>query len=703
MPAESTSLRYILGIDVGGTFTDIFCLDRESGQSHVAKAPSTPATPGQDVIDGIRSVGRVLGFADEQALLSQTKLIFHGSTVATNMMLTLAAQPVGLLTTAGFRDILELRGGVREEVFNNRLENAVPLSPRRLRHEVDEMVDRLGGVVRAVRADEIDAAVAAFQAAGVCSVAICFKNAYANPANEEAAAEMVRRRWPEAFVTQSTGLTNRARLYDRVSSAVVNSFVGLKTSGYIQELQRRLETLGFRGRLLIMGGHGGVMSPVEAGRYPAKLILSGPAGGPVAGELTLAAADRPLDGIVVDMGGTSFDVSVIRAGRVPIVSRRDVNRYRVAVPMLDIHTLAAGGGSIAWFDRVGLLKVGPHSAGSVPGPACYGLGGEEPTVTDANLVLGYLDPAAVLGGTRRLDPECAVRAIRARIAEPLGLSLQEAAAGIHRVATANMIVGVREMTVERGLDPRRLPLILAGGAAGLHGAEIAEGLGIDEVMVPRHAGVFCALGMALTTLRYDHNATLMRLLSGLDPAAMRATIDTARERLRASFADLQRDLASVDFELEVEARYVGQFHELSIPVQEADLLTPDNGHLLEAFHDAHAEAYGFAQRGSEVEIVNLRVTAVGALEGQVAHADYTSTPVSFAATASRQVWLDGATEWRAAGSYVLADRSSAGPTLDRVQGPSLVDLPTSTLLVPPVWECVVTNAGDLLLARRERK
>jgi N-methylhydantoinase A len=452
-----------------------------------------------------------------------------------------------------------------------------------------------------------------------------------------------------------------------------------------------------------MGGNGGVMSPVEAARYPAKLILSGPAGGPVAGQLTLGAMARPLDGIVVDMGGTSFDVSVIRAGRVPIVSHREVNRHRVAVPMLDIHTLAAGGGSIAWLDRVGLLKVGPHSAGSVPGPACYGLGGEEPTVTDANLVLGYLDPRAVLGGSRRLDRGRSSNAIRMRIADPLGLSLEEAAAGIHRVATANMIVGVREMTVERGIDPRQLPLILAGGAAGLHGAEIAEGLGIAEVIAPRHAGVYCALGMALTTLRYDYNATLVQSLSELDPVAMRSVLDTARDRLRDAFADLQHDIARVDFELEVEARYIGQFHELSVPVQEADLLTTENGRLLESFHAAHMEAYGFAQRGSPVEIVHLSVTAVGVLEGQTPHADDSSTPVSFAPTAPRQIWLDRATDWRAAESYVLADTSRSRPTLRRVKGPGLVDLPTSTLLVPAGWVCSVTDAGDLLLAQRVRK
>jgi N-methylhydantoinase A len=688
-------LRYILGIDVGGTFTDVFCLDRENGRANVAKAPSTPATPGQDVIDGIRLVARTLGLADERALLSQTKLIFHGSTVATNLMLTLAAEPVGLLTTAGFRDILEMRGGIREETFNNRLENAVPLSPRHLRHEVEEAVDRSGKVIHAVSANDIDAAIAAFQSAGLRSIAICFKNAYANSANEEAAEQLVRNSWPAAFVTRSTALTNRARLYDRVSSAVVNSFVGPHTDGYIHALQQQLESLGFRGRLLIMGGNGGVMSPVEAGRYPAKLILSGPAGGPVAGRLTLEGMARPLDGIVVDMGGTSFDVSVIRAGRVPIVSHRDVNRRRIAVPMLDIHTLAAGGGSIAWLDRVGLLKVGPHSAGSVPGPACYGLGGEEPTVTDANLVLGYLDPVAVLGGSRRLDRERASNAIRMKIADPLGLSLQDAAAGIHRVATANMVVGVREMTVERGIDPRGLPLILAGGAAGLHGVEIAQGLGITEVIAPRHAGVYCALGMALTTLRYDYAVTLVQSVSELELGYIRGILDTAYKRLRSALAELEQDITQVDFELEVEARYVGQFHELSVAVQEADLLAPQNGHLVESFHEAHRQAYGFAQADSSVEIVHLRITAFGALGVPNVKTDDASSGFSLSLTARRQVWLDSGMGWRIAEAYVLADNSDSN--VRHMRGPALVDLPTSTLLVPGDWECSVTNAGDLLL------
>ena len=693
-------MRYILGIDVGGTFTDVFCLDRESGRTYVAKAPSTPATPGQDVIDAIGSVGQALGFTHARGLLSETKLIFHGSTVATNAMLTLKAKPVGLLTTTGFRDIVEMRGGIREETFNNRLENAIPLSPRHLRFEVDEWVDRSGTVVRPINAAHIEAAIPALQSAGVRSLAICFKNAYANSANEEAAERLVRERWPDAFITRSTALTNRIRLYDRVSSAVVNSFVGAQTKTYIQELQQRLDALGFRGRLLIMGGNGGVMSPLEAARFPAKLIVSGPAGGPVAGQLTLAALDRPADGIVVDMGGTSFDVSVIRAGRVPIVSRREVNRHRIAVPMLDIHTLAAGGGSIAWLDHVGLLKVGPHSAGSTPGPACYGLGGQEPTVTDANVVLGYLDPAAVLGGSRGLDQERASNAIRTKIAEPLGLTVQQAAAGIHSVATANMIVGVREMTVERGIDPRRLPLILAGGAAGLHGAEIAQGLGIAEVIAPRHAGVYCALGMAMTTVRYDHSATLVQPVSELQVAAVRSLLDNAYARLREAFADLKEDLERLEFELEVEARYLGQFHELTIPVQEADLLNAQKSRLREFFHQAHTDAYGFAQRDNSIEVVNVRVTGVGVLEAQTAPSEQSVTR-SFAHTASRRIWASEAGEWHRAEAYALMDKSDS--KVRRVHGPSLIDLPTSTVLVPSGWMCSLTEAGDLSLARGERE
>jgi N-methylhydantoinase A len=399
------------------------------------------------------------------------------------------------------------------------------------------------------------------------------------------------------------------------------------------------------------------------------------------------------------MGGTSFDVSVIRAGRVPIASRHELNRYRVAVPMLDIHTLAAGGGSIAWLDGVGLLKVGPHSAGAVPGPACYGLGGEEPTVTDANLVLGYLDPAVVLGGSRRLDIDRARRAIRVRIAEPLGLSLEVAAAGIHRVATANMIVGVREMTVERGIDPRQLPMILAGGAAGLHGAEIAQGLGITDVIAPRHAGVFCAMGMARTTLRHDHNVTLPHPLSGLAPGALSVALDMARKRLGDAFVDMDQDLARMDLELEVEAHYAGQFHELAIPVQEADLLAPENGRLLAAFHGAHADAYGFAQPASPVEIVHLRMTAVGVLEGQDGRVDAASRLTSFALTAPRRIWLDEGRRWCTAASYVLAEPSHSG-VLHEVEGPGIIDLPTSTLLVPPGWRCSITEPGDLLLAWR---
>ena len=441
------------------------------------------------------------------------------------------------------------------------------------------------------------------------------------------------------------------------------------------------------------------MSPIEARRFPAKLIVSGPAGGPVAGKLTLAAMGRPPDGIVVDMGGTSFDVSVIcqprsyrrSAGGQSPPRRRTHAGYSHAGCRRRQHCLARSYRSAqgrtaqcGFGTRSGLLRARRYRTNGyrcqpcpwIPRPHCR---------------------------SRRLPavgPERASNIIRTRIAEPLGLTVQEAASGIHRVATANMIVGVREMTVERGIDPRRLPLILAGGAAGLHGVEIAEGLGIIEVIAPRHAGVYCALGMALTGVRYDYNATLVQSLSDVEPAAMRSLLDGAYNRLRDAFADLEQDIAQLDFELEVEARYVGQFHELAVPVGERDLLNPQNGCVLETFHQAHSDTYGFAQTGNSVEIVNLRVTGIGVLEGQTAPAEQ-GGQVWFAPAGPRRIWSNGAGNWLLAQSYVLAAKGHS--ILRGVRGPSLVDLPTSTLLVPPGWVCSVTDVGDLLLVHDPRE
>ena len=681
-----------LGIDVGGTFTDLACLT-EAGDLIVEKTPSTPDTPGEDVVFGIRSLALQLGLAGEHDLVARTSLIFHGSTVATNALLTLSGDDVGLITTAGFRDIVEMRGGIRESTFDNRLENAPALAPRHLRSEVAERVDRGGSAIQTPDHEEVKRIVLNLRSKGATALAVCFKHAYANPQHEIAAVRAVRETWPDVYVTRSTALTNRIRLYDRVSTAVVNSYVGPQTERYIQSLAERLEGLGFAGLLLIMGGNGGVMAPVEGRRFPAKLLLSGPSAGPSAASVSLSSLGH-MDGVLIDMGGTSFDVSVLQSGRVLTVAQRDVNRYRVSVPMSDIHTVGAGGGSIAWLDPIGLLRVGPRSAGSVPGPASYGQGGSEPTVTDANILLGYIDPEAVLGGTKRLSKDLARQAVDSKIADPLGIKTEEAALGIYRVATAFMTVAVREMTLGKGIDPRGLPLVVGGGAGGLHGAEIADGLGIAEVILPRYAGVLCALGMAIGNVRYDTNLSLVQALEDIDPVELERSIDAMREELSKKMEATSGNLERVSTRVEIEARYLGQFHELTLRLDERSLRPIDAESVRSAFHGAHRAAYGFHIDESGVEIVNLRLTAEAEFiqQGVALKSDR-----SFVATGEREILIPQGHTSRA-DCFKIDDREEAG-SVDSIEGPALVDLHTSTVLVPPDWRCRLEPSGDLCMSK----
>lgn len=679
----------IIGIDVGGTFTDVYC---EAGQqTSVVKTPSTPDDPGGDVVEGIRLAAARLGLPGEQELLARTSLILHGSTVATNTLLTRSGANVGVITTRGFRDIVEMRGGVRESTFDPHQPKVPPISPRHLRYEVDEATDRAGVLVASPTREDLENAIGELRRQGANAVAICFKHAWANPTNEQVASLVVEEAWPEAFATRSTEVASRARLYDRVSTAAVNSYVGPKAREYVEGLQRRLNDLGFRGQLLVMGSNGGVMAPSDAARFPVNLLLSGPSAGPGGAALTLRAQNRSLHAVIIDMGGTSFDVSVMRDGRVDVSSNRDLNGYRVSVPMLEISTVGAGGGSIAWVDEIGLLRVGPQSAGASPGPAAYALGGSEPTVTDANLVLGLLAPDALLGGVRRLSVDHASHAVRSRIAVPLGVSVEDAARGIHWVATAYMTVAVREMTVGKGIDPRSFPLVLAGGAGGLHGAEIAKGLGIREVIVPRNAGVLCALGMAYSEARYDRNISLVRSWKDVDRRQLVTQIETAKSEALAPLSRVGDDPMPVRFDFTVEARYAGQFHELSFQINEGGLVEDDPLELESLFHRVHASAYGFSIDSAEVEVVNIRVTAISAMRRQAQSDDDGSWGVLQKGV--RRIQLDQHSEEYAI--WQLGDSHNA--QANEVDGPSLIELDTSTLLVPSGWSGRVWPTGDVSL------
>jgi N-methylhydantoinase A len=424
-----------VGVDVGGTFTDLLLTD-EDGAVQVGKVLSTPDDPSIGLLTGLEEIARERGqsLAD---LVGRISTIVHGTTVTTNVVLTGTGANTGLITTEGVRDALEMRRGIREEQYNNRYTNVPPLVPRYLRRPVRGRLDFAGGEVEPLGVADVERAVEFLREQGVEAVAVCFMNSFANPEHERQAAEIVRARLAEAYVTVSTEVLPSIRFYPRVSTTVLNSYVGPVLNRYLESLTQRLREVGFSGVLLIMQSNGGVVSPEMARAQAAVTLLSGPAAGPSAG-MAFAEPHGYRDYITVDMGGTSFDAALVRDGQPLTVTEGQVNRYALALPMLDIVTIGAGGGSVGWLDEGGLLRVGPRSAGANPGPACYARGGTEPTVTDADLVLARLDPAFFAGGRMPLDEEAARGAIEERIAGPLGLSVAEAAAGIARVVDSNM-------------------------------------------------------------------------------------------------------------------------------------------------------------------------------------------------------------------------------------------------------------------------
>ena len=490
---------YRIGIDVGGTFTDLVAVD-DQGRVVLAKATSTPSDPSLGVMQGLALLAADLD-KDLGALLDETERIVHGTTVATNALLERKGAKVGLLTTEGHRDIIEMREGLKDERYNLRMPPPLPLVPRALRIGVRERLRFDGTVEIPLSRASLAAGIRKLRQADVDAVAVCYLHAYRDPNHELATSQYVETRLPEAYISLSSEVLPQIKEYERVCTTVVNAYVGPTLSRYLSHLADRLQIAGYRRDVLIMQSHGGVAPLSDAARLAAGAILSGPAGG-IAGSRYCSRLLGEENLISFDMGGTSTDIAVLERGEPILTGDKSVGGLKVALPSLDIHTLGAGGGSIAHADLGGILHVGPESAGADPGPACYGKGGTAPTVTDANLVLGYLDPGNFLGGRRQLDTGAAVAAVEG-IASQLGLTATAAAEGIHRVVNANMAEGIRLVAARRGLDPRRFALLAFGGAAGLHITEVARQLEIPRVVVPRVAAVLSAWGMLATDLRYE--------------------------------------------------------------------------------------------------------------------------------------------------------------------------------------------------------
>jgi N-methylhydantoinase A len=673
-----------IGIDVGGTFTDLVAVD-DAGRVAVAKAPSTPRDPAVGVLDGLGRLAAALGL-DRAALLAATERIVHGTTVATNALLERKGARVGLLTTEGHRDVIEMREGLKDDRYNLRMPPPVPLVPRARRLGVRERMRADGRVETALDRRSLDRAIAALEAAGVQSVAVCYLHSYRDGRHEQLTRAALTRALPGVHVSLSSEVLPQIKEYERVCTTVVNAYVGPILAEYLARLGRRLGEAGYRGPVFVMQSHGGVAPLGEAGRLAAAAVLSGPAGG-VAASRYCARLVGAEDLIPFDMGGTSTDISLIARGEAALAVDRAVGEYKVALPSLDIVSIGAGGGSIAWVDAGGILQVGPQSAGADPGPACYGRGGTEATVTDANLVLGYLDPRTFMGGTESLDPAAAGRALDA-LGTRLGLDRVRAAWGVYEVINTRMAEGVRLVSVRRGVDPRRFALLAFGGAAGLHITDVARRLEVRRVVLPRIASVLSAWGMLATDLRYELVRSHVGDLRALRPATLRRVLAQMEAQARRR---LGRFDGPVRIERAMDMRYGEQVFEITVPLDGVDLDGPDLlKDIVERFHQRHEELYTYSLRDQEVVLVNARVAAVGALP---ALPEEPALPPRAPAppTGERRIYLDG---WRAVPAHDMGALAAG----QAIEGPAVVESATTTLLLRPGDRATVTPLGWLDVA-----
>jgi N-methylhydantoinase A len=673
---------YRIGIDVGGTFTDLVAVD-DSGRVTLAKVASTPSDPSLGVMEGLELLATALD-QGLSSLLVETERIVHGTTVATNALLERKGAKVGLLTTAGHRDIIEMREGLKDDRYNLRMPPPVPLVPRFLRVGVRERLRFDGTVEIPLSRSSLALGVRKLKLAGVEAVAVCYLHAYRDPSHEQATYRAVEARMPEAYISLSSEVLPQIKEYERVCTTVVNAYVGPTLARYLHNLAARLQSTGYRGDVLIMQSHGGVMPVADAARLAAGAILSGPAGG-IAGSQYCTRLLQEGNLISFDMGGTSTDISVLEGGEPLLTGDRAVSGLKVALPSIDIHTLGAGGGSVAHVDLGGILHVGPESAGADPGPACYGKGGMSATVTDANLVLGYLDPGNFLGGRTRLDTGAALAAVE-NIASQLGLTAMAAAEGIHRVVNTTMAEGIRLVSARRGVDLRRFTLLAFGGAAGLHITEVARMIEITRVVVPRVAAVLSAWGMLATDLRYELVRTHVGEVQKVGSA-----------ELRRLFADLEADGSArlarafsgpVSIRRSVDMRYGEQIFEVTVPLDGVDVTVPDLiEQVTERFHRRHEELYTYSAPDQEVVLVNVRLAVVGELPllptEPLRESHGTTSPLGH-----RRVY---ANTWLDVPVYDLDALRPGQP----VEGPAIFESATTTILIRAADRALVTPHGWL--------
>ena len=675
-----------IGIDVGGTFTDLV-VEREGQPLRALKTPSTPQDPSEGLFAGLQDAANAFGLPLED-FLDQTDRIIHGTTVATNTLVERKGASVGLITTDGFRDLLEMREGLKEDRYNLRMTPVEPLVPRFLRLGVPERVRSDGSVEVPLDEEAIDRALDALERDGVDALAVCFLFSYLNPDHERRVEEKVRARFPDVYTSLSHEVLPQIREFDRLSTTVVNSYVGPALGRYLTQLKERLGSTTHGHDLLVLQSNGGVAPIEDSVRLAVRSILSGPAGG-VSGAAYYGSLLGESKVIGCDMGGTSTDISLITEGVPEVTTEKFEGGWKIAVPMIDIQTLGAGGGSIARVDAGGILHVGPGSAGAEPGPASYGKGGDDPTVTDASVVLGYLDAANFLGGKAPLDQALAQRAVGRHIAEPLGLSTVEAARGIHEVVATNMAEGIRLMSVQRGVDPREFAIIAFGGASGLHAGRVARQLQITRIRIPSMAPVLSAFGMLSTDLRYDFSRSFPAGLEDIDLAAVKAIVEDlegqGRERLSTG-SGVDED---IDVVASADMRYLDQVYEVNVPLPD---LTQDDREVRDEWaknlHEHYEDLYSYRQSDQEIRLVTLRVTVRGRLPKGGLPDRKVSRPAANVPRGRRDVFLG---RWTSVPVFAM-DGLPAGT---EIQGPAILESDFTTVLVEPGDKATVDRYGGI--------
>jgi N-methylhydantoinase A len=682
-----------IGIDIGGTFTDI-TLVRGDGSVELWKQDTTPEDPVQGVEAGLRGLSSHLGL-DLEALMAETELVIHGTTIATNTVIQRNGPRLGLLCTNGFRDIIYLRDGFKPERFNMHLAHPRDLVERVDRIPIPERIGPSGEVLIELDEEAVRQGARTLARAGVGALAVAFLWSVVNPEHELRAAEIARAEMPGVPVLCSSEILPEIREWERTTATLISAYVAPGLDGYLRRFEQLLRTLGHGREPLIMQVNGGCASVDELLRRPVYGLASGPAAAPAAALYDGSHAGDGAGLITADMGGTSFDVSMVRAGR-PAMSRDlRVDEQPLGVSGVDVHSIGAGGGSVAWVDSGGALRVGPESTGAVPGPACYGVG-EKPTVTDANVVLGYLQPSAFLGGRRSLDARRSAAAIERDVASPLSIDLVSAAAGILAVADANMVGAIRAVSTERGIDPRAFALVAGGGAGGLHAARLARALGIKRVIVQPEAGTLCSFGMTVTDVRCDVSAALHSHLSEVDRATVGELFTDLTQRATSRLAAQGFSGATMSLHRSVDARYPGQLHELTVPIEPVEGREFDRAAVLESFHELHRAQFTYDRREIEdLELLHWRVEAIAALvdtASQPGAGPAATEPASDGGpTGSVRAWFPEL-GWQETDTW-------AAPLVPglRVPGPAIVQAPTTTVLVNHGDTLTVGNRGVLVI------